>query len=425
VRAVFEARSIGMEFSRLRWGCLGFICVGVLSLVGLYAAINVWPELGARAADWLRGVIGNEPVAQLEAVAFEAKDDVRHLEYISGIERPAAPWQAVAVEVAPTDTPVPVATSTLVPTLSPATVTPISTSTPIDVAWRPSPVISTVGTLKGEGVWTPYINRYSSEPIAYRTFIQPDKDRPYSIVAIVAFDLKQTRLHYVLGTEEPSVPQGLHGTGKIANEYRAPGVLVSAFNGGFKATHGHFGAMADGVVALPPRDGLAVVTLYDDGTVRIGEWGRDIITQTQNMVAWRENGPLIIRKGQITPRVYTNLVADWGGTLDGSVVTWRSALGLSADGRTLYYLAGSNLSMPALAKAMLAVGTYQGMLLDINPYWVHFTAIRADGDKLVADPLFPAEMKQHADRFLTNGYSRDFFYITTIRPKRSSGAQMN
>jgi len=65
------------------------------------------------------------------------------------------------------------------------------------------------------------------------------------------------------------------------------------------------------------------------------------------------------------------------------------------------------------------------MLLDINPYWVHFTAIHADGDKLVADPLFPAEMKRHADRFLTNGYSRDFFYITINRPKRSSLPPMN
>jgi hypothetical protein len=301
----------------------------------------------------------------------------------------------------------------------------MSTSVPIDAAWRPSPVISTLGTLKGEGVWTPYIHRYSGEPIAYRTFIQPDKDRPYSIVAIVAFDLKRTRLHYVLGTEEPSIPNGPRGTGRVANQYRAPGVLVSAFNGGFKATHGHFGAMADGVVALPPRDELAVVALYDDGTVRVGEWGRDIVTQTKNMVAWRQNGPLVIRDGQIMPRVYTNLVADWGGTLDGSVVTWRSAIGLCADNRTLYYVAGPNLSMPALAKAMLAVGIYEGMLLDINPYWVHFTAIHGDGEKLVADPLFPAEMKQHADRFLTNGYSRDFFYITTDRPKRSGRAQMN
>jgi len=282
---------------------------------------------------------------------------VQQFKYTSGIERPAIPWEAGAEEAGlPTETPASTLTPTFVPTQPLSTVTPVPTSNPTHVPWQPSPVISTLGTLKGEGVWTPYINHYSGEPIAYRTLVQPDKDRPYSVVAVVAFDLRRARLHYVLGTQEPSVPQGPHGTGKIANEYRAPGVLVSAFNGGFKATQGHFGAMSDGVVALPPRDGLSVVVLHDDETVQIGEWGRDIITQTKNMVAWRQNGPLIIREGQIMPRVFTNRVADWGGTLDGGVVTWRSALGLSADNRTLYYVAGSNLSMPALARAMLAVG---------------------------------------------------------------------
>ena len=56
--------------------CLGILCVGVLGLLGTYAAINVWPSLGAQAADGLRGVFGNETVAQLETMAFEAKDTV-------------------------------------------------------------------------------------------------------------------------------------------------------------------------------------------------------------------------------------------------------------------------------------------------------------------------------------------------------------
>jgi hypothetical protein len=39
---------------------------------------------------------------------------------------------------------------------------------------------------------------------------------------------------------------------------------------------------------------------YDDGSVRMGEWGRDIITQTKNMVTWWENSPLAIQDGKIT-----------------------------------------------------------------------------------------------------------------------------
>jgi hypothetical protein len=228
-------------------------------------------------------------------------------------------------------------------------------------------------------------------------------------VAVVAVDMNQTRLHYVLGSEEPSVADGPRGSGKIPQEDRVGGVLLATFNGGFKATHGHFGAMQDGVVALPPLPGLAAVAIYDDGRVRIGEWGKDILP-SKNIVAWRENARLIIQDGQVSPRVNSNSVADWGGTIDGKVVTWRSALGVSADGRTLFYFAGATLSMQAMARAMQTVGVQQGMLLDINTTWVHFTAIHDTGGKLSADPLLP-DMKSNVDRYLRTS-PRDFFYLT-------------
>jgi len=242
--------------------------------------------------------------------------------------------------------------------------------------------------------------------------ICPVKNRTATVVGVVAFDLTHTRLHFVLGTQEPSVPKGPKGTGTIPPQDRLPGILLATFNGGFKATNSHYGAMQDGIVALPPRDGFAVVAMYKDGRVRIGDWGGGI-TQTQDLVTWRQNARLIIRDGQISPQVATNLISDWGGNYGGVVVTWRSALGLSADNRTLYYFAGPSLIMPALARAMAAAGVQQGMELDINPYWVHFTAIRPQEDKLVAEPLFPAEMKESKDRYL-RASARDFFYVTAV-----------
>jgi len=217
-------------------------------------------------------------------------------------------------------------------------------------------------------------------------------------------------LHYVLGTQEPSVPKGPKGTGAIPPQDQRPGILLATFNGGFKGVHGYYGAMQAGIIALPPRDGFAVVAMYKDGRVRIGDWGRTI-TQTQDLVAWRQNARLIIQDGQITPRVATDLVSDWGGNY-GAMVTWRSALGLSADNRTMYYFAGPSLLMPILARAMVAAGVQQGLELDINPYWVHFTAIQPQGNTLVAEPLFPAQMKESKDRYL-HASARDFFYVTT------------
>ena len=68
--------------------------------------------------------------------------------------------------------------------------------------------------------------------------------------------------------------------------------------------------------------------------------------------------------------------------------------------------------MPVLARAMAAAGVQQGMELDINPYWVHFTTIRPQGNTLVAEPLFP-EMKESEDRYL-RASARDFFYVTIV-----------
>jgi hypothetical protein len=185
------------------------------------------------------------------------------------------------------------------------------------------------------------------------------------------------------------------------------------FNGGFKARHGHFGAMADDVIALPARDGLGTLAIYKDGTLKMGEWGTEIAA-SPDMAAWRQNGPFVIHKGQINPKIYDNSPWDWGYTVDDVSPTWRSGIGLSPDGKTLYYLCGSNLSMEMLANSMLATGgVFDGMQLDINTYWVHFVAVRANGNKLSLDALFPDMMKDEIDRYL-HPYTRDFFYITGV-----------
>jgi hypothetical protein len=260
-------------------------------------------------------------------------------------------------------------------------------------------------------VWSAYLQDVAGQTVAFRTFLQPDAERPFTVVGVVAFDLSRTRLHFVLGTEEPAVPDGPRGDGRIPADDLAAGVLLAAFNGGFQATHGSYGAMAGGVVALPPLDGLGTVAIYDDGQVRIGEWGQDIGASPQ-LAAWRQNAPLVVKNGQMTAAAQRNSIVDWSGSIDGAVVTWRSGLGLSGDGRTLYYFAGPSLNMPALGRAMMAAGVAQGMLLDINPSWVLFSAMRAGTEGLAAEPLL-AEMPTQPDRFL-RAYSRDFFYVTAL-----------
>jgi hypothetical protein len=71
--------------------------------------------------------------------------------------------------------------------------------------------------------------------------------------------------------------------------------------------------------------------------------------------------------------------------------------------------------MPILAEVMLQIGAANGLLLDINASWVHFTAVEPAPDgSLLAVPLFAQGMETLVDRYL-RPHRRDFFYVTTAQ----------
>ncbi|MFO7681257.1 MAG: phosphodiester glycosidase family protein, partial [Chloroflexota bacterium] len=182
------------------------------------------------------------------------------------------------------------------------------------------------------------------------------------------------------------------------------------FNGGFMATHGAYGAMSGGIEALPAKEGYATIAIGADGAVRIGEWGTDLNADGGPYAAWRQNARLITQNGAVNERVYTGTAATWGSSINGDVVTWRSALGIDENNEVLYFVAGPSLSMPALAEALTAVSAHNSLLLDINESWVHFAAIRYADGAPVAEPLLPEGMDTTVDRYLRQS-SRDFFYV--------------
>lgn len=391
----------------------------VVSIAG-FVLVMAWPGLGAQGANLLRPLIGNQGVAALETVYFTVQDGLKKWQYRLGLTQPETPW-----EVAPVPTPLPLPSFTptappptvvqvvveMTPTAIPSpTLPPTETPIPTPTPWQPD-LVSPMGTLAGEGIWSPYLYSPDSLAVAYRTFLQPDPDRPFALAAVVAFDMRQTELHFVLGTEEPGVAGGPRGFGRIPEQHKQAGFLLAAFNGGFQTTHGNFGAMADGILAVPARDGFGTVAMYEDGSIAIGAWGEDIV-ERDDLVAWRQNGRLVIHRGVVNERVFNNSLADWGGTINGEIVTWRSGLAISQDRQVLYYVAGPSLSMPILAQVMLQIGAANGLLLDINASWVHFTAIEAAADgTLLAVPLFPQGMETLLDRYL-RPHRRDFFYLT-------------
>jgi len=400
------------------------ICIVVLIL--LIAAIITWPAFGAQGADFLRGIIGDKAVAGLEMEFNQVQDTIQKLKYQLSLETPAAPWNILQ---APAQTLVPTAlfaeTITSTPEIqTPAAFQPIATQivlnnpmptfTPTPSAWLPDS-LTPLGTAPGEGVWSAYIQDAQGYTVAYRTFLQPDPTRPYTLVAVVAIDLTRTRLHFVLGTIEPAspnaTPDAATRSGAIPDADRVANVLLAAFNGGFKARHGEFGAMSNGVIALPPRDGLGTLVIYKDGSVSLVEWGPEV-AGTPDMAAFRQNGPLVIQQGRINPRIYNNSPQDWGYTVNDVSPTVRSGIGLSADDKTLFYFCGPSLSMESLAKSMQAAGAWNAIQLDINNYWTLFVKLQPSGSNVTPEPLLPKLMVANVERYLWN-YSRDYFYITS------------
>jgi len=425
-----------LSFKRI----LALVLFAILfSFLGIVSIVEIWPSFGAQVASRMRDTIGPQAVAQIETIVFQVQDTVKHFQYQWGIEQAEAPWGSNQIQLEPTTfaqvsieetsltpepakrTPTPSAATetpaSLEPIVEPQDQLPVKVTsptqkpTPTPYVWQLSS-LPPFGSMEGEGVWMPYLYDQEGHVVAVRTFLQPDPERPYAIVAVVAFDLTRTRLHFVLGFEEPSLPDGPKGDGLIPEEDRKGGVLLAAFNGGFRTANGSFGAMANGIEALPPIDEMATVGIYRNGEVRIGNWGEDIVA-SPSLQAWRQNCRLIIQDGEISPRVFNNSITDWGASISNQIVTRRSSLGVDREAKTLYYFAGPSLSMPALADAMLDAGVHQGMLLDINNFWVHFTAIRFEDGELVADPLLPKDMNSHVDRFL-RPFAADFFYVTLL-----------
>jgi len=396
------------EKSKIRPRNIAKIAGGLLLfLVLIVAAFGVmlqkFPSVGAYGADYLRRIIGQEATAYLEMYVFRIQDTVKSTEYSLNIEKPASPWQepdAMAV-IAPTATSAPfepteaVAKNTaIVPTVEPA--------------WMP-PEVAPMGSLSGVGVWQPYITNAAGKVVAYRTFLQPDPKRPYTITGIVAINIEETRLHYMLGFDEPYV-QGVQRTsqGVIPKNYFKPDVLLAVFNGGFKVEHGVYGSMLDGYETVPPRNEFGTLAIYKDGHFDIGEWGKDF-TLTPDMAAYRQNGPLVIRDGEKNPKV--EVPEYWGYTITGATVSWRTGAAVDKERKTLYFVIGPYLSIDMLAQVMQALHAWDAMQLEINNYWTIFEAFPVKDGKLTAEPLMPDLMNDNVERFF-QPYARDFFYVT-------------
>lgn len=399
-----------------RWLFRGLMAAAivVVLLVILFGSVTVWPDLGAKGTAAMRVVLGDKITAKIEGAMLSTEDWFHHLGYSLGMGHNSnplgtTPLATPAATPASTGSTLEAGTTTTTEVAGSDGPPPESTTTTTEPVFLPA-ALTPMGSLKNEGQWQPYITDQKQQPLAYRAVLQPDPTRGYAHAVIVAVNLRRTRLHFVLGYQEPVSDHQFDRPGVIPPQDSQPGILLGAFNGGFQAKHGQFGAMADGQVALPARDGLGTLVIYQDGRVALGAWGTDIVPSA-DMQSWRQNGPLMVSHGDINPHTADFDPRAWGFVFGGGVATFRSGVGLSKDGQTLFYVIGPSLTTQSLAAAMHQAGVWSGMQLDINRPWTRFDKAVFTSGKLTIEPAVDGIAQ--GDYRLFKPYKRDFFYLTS------------
>jgi hypothetical protein len=408
------------------------LIVGGLSLLGTLGAAAVLavhrlPQAGPFIANSLRAVIGIEAVAQLEEAVASAEDTVMRLRDQPSRSLTELSPAIVGGEVVPVAAGLPaqIETSVAAPDTSqtgPSSLEPVAAPPSFAPAPITPPFPAVAAT--GDGVWLPVADPEHPEapPLMYKTLLHPDPERRYAELFIVAMPTSMIRLTSVPGTEEPSSENPAVATipnrGLIPAEQR--GDLLAAFNGGFRAEHGHHGMMVNGVTILPPRADMCSIFGYEDGSLQIGTHSR-LAAQPEKPLWYRQAARCMVEKGELHPRLVDPNARGWGATLEGETVIRRSAIALSQDRETLFVAVTNFTTARALAIGMRAAGGYDVAQLDVNRSFPKFLLFPRDENGMRhGASLFTGFMYQ-PDEMIENPNPRDFFYV--VRHPRDERTQ--
>jgi hypothetical protein len=262
----------------------------------------------------------------------------------------------------------------------------------------------------GEGQWTAAGRSVYGPPLLYLTTLRPVGSTTPAGVAWM--DASRLRGNLYSGSISPG--QG-PWTYTAPVQPTAALTLVCAFNGGFKLADSHGGYYAEGRYFAPLVTGAASLVITQDGTVTVGEWGRDE-SMSADVVAVRQNLTLLVDQGAPVSGLSPSDTATWGSTLNYVPQVYRSGVGVTASG-ALVYVSGPSLNVVQLAGLLVAAGAVRGMELDINPAWDTFTFYTPStptGPASAANATdLLASMSGGTTRFFDPGYARDFITMST------------
>lgn len=258
--------------------------------------------------------------------------------------------------------------------------------------------------MPGEGEWLPIGPMIGGIPGIYATQTRPDAVHTSILGLVVWMDPRLVRFQLHPGSTEPGgnwtmppfIPEDQRDT------------LISAFNSGFKLNESMGGFYTDGREAIPLRDGQATIVIRTDGTMEVGQWGRDF-QMGPDIASARQNLALIVDGGAPVPGIENDAGGRWGNTLGGDVLVWRSGVGQTADG-AIVYVASDGLTAASLADLLVRAGAVRAMELDINHAWTQYNMYSRDEAGSVTGTKGLPDMMKSGDRYLTTE-SRDFISV--------------
>jgi hypothetical protein len=237
------------------------------------------------------------------------------------------------------------------------------------------------------------------------TTFRPEPENP-SVVAYVAwFDHTRTALAYYPGGSEPP-SAAVRGPTMVPHDQRWR--LLATFNAAFVYAQGHNGSTDNGRLNEPLADGNATLLGYRNGAVALVKWSGG--PNAGRSVAWaRQSLAPIVWNGRLNPALNTDPNSyQWGYTLGGVGLVWRTGVGIDRRGNLIFVAAGDQ-TVITLARILQHVGAVRAMEFDINPEWHTLITYTPRHGRLVPTMVEPQPM-QSPDRYLVPD-NRDFFAV--------------
>jgi hypothetical protein len=219
-----------------------------------------------------------------------------------------------------------------------------------------------------EGTWEPTVV-VNGVPVIQTAKLRSDSSHTSYLSAVAWIDQKHSKFVLHPGSQQPGTT-GFNETDHITDPQKAG--LIATWNGAFllNPNDAHGGFYLNGKTYGKLVDGQAAEVFKKDGSIGVGQWGRDY-QMSPDVAGVRQNLVLLVDNGQVNPTVDSSDINLWGVTVKNANYVWRSGVGITADGNIVYAM-GPTLSVRTLGELLQRAGAVRAMELDINMEWVSF-----------------------------------------------------